>query len=238
MWKKWIHQQSQIEQLIEQPFNRISILGGGSEPVGSIPTVDKNWMCCANQVVMLDESDDEPLELEVLSVHDNVEQRCVPFLHGHNNSVSDYWTRQFEIYKENGIGPLVSSSDGESNIASVEELMPSINQMYVNGPSSGRRRIVPVGFNVAAEYVDNESEPDTSVMPDLVSYSSSESEYVYSDDDYNTRFHFFDDDEDDPDGVGLLVNEITSEDSDESTSNEYELVEDLSTSISLVLRSI
>ena len=81
-------------------------------------------------------------------------------------------------------------------------------------------------MNVAAEYVDNESESDTSVMPDLVSCSSSESEYVYSDDDYNTRFHFCDDDEDDPDGVGLLVNEITSEDSDESTSNEYELVED------------
>ena len=75
--EKWIHQQSQIEQMIEQPFNYISILGGGSEPVGSTPIIDFNLISCANQVVMLDESDDDIPDLVDLSNDDEIEQQSV-----------------------------------------------------------------------------------------------------------------------------------------------------------------
>ena len=143
--------------MIEQPLNYLSILGGGSEPVGSIPALDNNWMSCANQVVMLDESDDEVPDLEDLSVNDNEEQHRPMFVHspyGLNTSARDYLSRLVEIYETNGISPINSSSNEYNVAVSVEELLPSIHQIYVDGPSSGRSRIVPVGSSVAAEYVD------------------------------------------------------------------------------------
>ena len=63
------------------------------------------------------------------------------------------------------------SSDTESVSELIEEMMPVLDQVYVNGPYSGKSRIVPVGFLVPAEYIDNESDSDNSeqeCLPSLI----------------------------------------------------------------------
>ena len=196
--EKWMHQQVQIEQMMEQPFNYLSILRGGSEPVGSTPIVDFNLISCANHVVMVEESDDDVPDL-VDPFNDNgTEQRSTLSSHRVESTILD------------------DVSDIESIGEIVDEMMPSIDQRNVNGSVSGKSRIVPAGFIVATEYVDNDSESDTSELPDLISYSTSESEYVYSDEDSFTSLLFSDNDGD-------------NSDSDESNANEYVLVDDTST---------
>ena len=69
---------------------------------------------------------------------------------------------------------------------------------------------------------DDDTDSDDSNMPDLVTLSSSESEYFYSDDERDYLGRFFDDD--DADGIGLLVNDVNSADSDDSTSDDYDVV--------------
>jgi hypothetical protein len=62
--------------MIDQPFNEISILGEGSEPVGSTPTLDFNSVGWANQVVMFEESDDDSvIFLGVNNNNNNKKQR-------------------------------------------------------------------------------------------------------------------------------------------------------------------
>ena len=195
--EKWIHQQVQIEQMMEQPFDYLSILGGGSEPVGSTPIVDYNLISCANHVVMVEESDDDVPDLVDPFNDENTEQHSALYSHRVDSTIRD------------------DVSDIESIGETVEEMMPSIDQRNVNGSVSGKNRIVPVGFIVAAEYVDSDSESDTLELPDLISYSTSESEYVYSDDDTNTSLLFSDNDGD-------------NSDSDESNVNEYVLFDDTS----------
>ena len=195
--------------------------------MGSIPILDNNWLCCANQVVMLDDSDEEIPVLEDLSL-DNIEVQHRPVVvrspHGLNVAAIDARILFEEIYATHGVSPVdLNESTTVISDEIIEESMPSIRHIHVDGPSTGRSRIVPVAFSVAAEYVDDDSESDTSSIPGLVTLSSSESEYFYSDDERDSFNRFFDDD-DYSDGIGLLVNEVTS-DSDESSSNENVFIE-------------
>ena len=50
------------------------------------------------------------------------------------------------------------------------------SQILVNGHKSGRTRIVPMGFRCDADNLEENSDSESSIMPDLVTLSSSESE--------------------------------------------------------------
>ena len=193
--------------MIEQPVSYTSILGGGSEPLSSIPILDNNWLCCANQVVMLDDSDKDIPALEDLSQEDiEVNNQHIVFNspYGLNVSLIDAMILLEDIYANHGASPINSN---ESTTIVPDEIvsrsMVEIHQTHTDGPFTGRSRIVSIGFRGTAEYIDDDFDSDNSSMPEMVTLSSSELEYFYSDGERDTLSRFFDDD-DGADGIGLL----------------------------------
>ena len=225
--ERWVNQQNQIELMIEQPISYSSILGEGSEPLGSIRTIDNNWLCCANHTEMLEDSDDDIPELEDIT-QNNIEcdnqYMVVGSPYGLNRSPIEVLVLLEDLYESNGVSQ-IESNDSTASVSNDIESYPTVElrQVLVDGQISGRSRIVPLGYRVTAEYLEDESDSDDSNMPDLVTLSSSESEYFYSDDDRDSLSKFFDD-HDDEDGIGLLVND-TSSDSDVSTDEDYVVID-------------
>lgn len=148
--EKWVKQQNQIELMIEQPVDYISILGGRSEPLGSIPRLDYNWLSCANQAVMLEDSDEYIPALEDLSedyIEVDNQHIVVNSPNGLNLSPIEAIALLEDIYAGHGVGPIDSNESTTAVLNDSEnDSMVEIHQTQAEGPLSGRSRVVSVGF--------------------------------------------------------------------------------------------